>query len=75
MGGVAAFVFERALSDFAELPGFFGMQPDSVLDQDAEAARVAANNAAFTAMACSNAGLALLSAAFAWFTQVRRFGR
>lgn len=69
MGGVAAFVFERALGGFAELPVFFGMQPDTPLAADAESARQGANNAAFAAIAYSNAALALLSAVIAWFTQ------
>ena len=72
MGGVAAFVFERSLGGFAELPVFFGMRPDSLLAADAEAARMAANDAAFAAIAYSNAALALLSAVIAWFTQVNR---
>lgn len=69
MGGVAAFVFERALGGFAELPVFFGMQPDTALAADAEAVRLVANNAAFGAIAYCNAALALLSAVIAWFTQ------
>ncbi len=69
MGGVAAFVFERSLGGFAELPVFFGMQPDTALAADAEAARQGANNAAFAAIAYCNAALALLSAVIAWFTQ------
>lgn len=69
MGGVAAFVFERSLGGFAELSLFFGMQPDAPLAGDAETARQVANNAAFAAIAYSNAGLALLSAVIAWFTQ------
>ncbi|MDC9826562.1 MFS transporter [Devosia sp. ZB163] len=72
MGGVAAFVFERSLGGFAELPVFFGMQPDSPLAADAESARMAANDAAFAAIAYSNAALALISAVIAWFTQVNR---
>lgn len=69
MGGVAAFVFERSLGGFAELPVFFGMQPDAPLAGDAETARQVANNAAFGAVAYGNAALALLSAVIAWFTQ------
>jgi predicted MFS family arabinose efflux permease len=69
MGGVAAFVFERSLGGFAELPLFFGMQPEAPLAADVEMARQGANNAAFAAIAYSNAGLALLSAVIAWFTQ------
>jgi EmrB/QacA subfamily drug resistance transporter len=75
MGGVAAFVFERALGGFAELPIFFGMKPDAALPADAEAARLGANNAAFAAIAYTNAALALFSAAIAWFTQENKLGR
>jgi hypothetical protein len=72
MGGVAAFVFERSLGGFAELPLFFGMPSDAPLPADAEAARQGANNAAFAAIAYTNAALALLSAVIAWFTQVNK---
>jgi EmrB/QacA subfamily drug resistance transporter len=75
MGGVAAFVFERALGGFAELPLFYGMQPEAALPSDAESARLAANNAAFAAIAYANAALALLSAAIAWFTQENKLGK
>jgi EmrB/QacA subfamily drug resistance transporter len=75
MGGVAAVVFERALGGFAELPLFFGMAPESELDAVAEVARAAANNAAFATIAYINAGLALVSAAIAWFTQGNRWRR
>ncbi|MBN9310239.1 MFS transporter [Devosia sp.] len=75
MGGVAAFVFERVLGGFAELPIFFGMRPDQPLPADAEAARLAANNAAFAVIAYANAALALLSAVIAWFTQENKLGR
>lgn len=75
MGGVAAFVFERALGGFAELPLFFGMKPGQGIAPDAEAARLAANNAAFAAIAYANAALALLSAVIAWFTQENRLGK
>ncbi len=72
MGGVAAFVFERALGGFAELPLFFGMKPDAAIEPNAEAARLAGNNAAFAAIAYANAALALLSAVIAWLTQENR---
>ena len=75
MGGVAAFVFERALGGFAELPLFFGMKPGTTIAADAESARLAANNAAFAAIAYANAVLALLSAAIAWFTQENKLSR
>ncbi|MDB5540382.1 MAG: transporter [Devosia sp.] len=73
MGGVAAYVFDQAFGGFAELPVFFGMKPDSLLPADAEAARLTANNAAFSAIAYCNAALALLSAVIAWFTQENKF--
>jgi len=72
MGGVAAFVFERALGSAAELPLYFGMRAEQALPPDTEAARIAASNAAFAAIAYCNAALALLSAAIAWFTQDRK---
>jgi EmrB/QacA subfamily drug resistance transporter len=72
MGGVAAFVFERALGSVAELPLFFGIAPEQPLPPEAEATRVAASNAAFAAIAYSNAVLALVSAVIAWFTQERK---
>ena len=73
MGGVAAFVFERALGGVAELPLFFGLLPDAPLSPEAETMRLAANDAAFAAIAYSNAALALISAGIAWFTQKRKF--
>ncbi len=72
MGGIAAVVFERALGASAELPLFFGLMPSEALPAEAEAARVAASNAAFATIAWCNAALALLSAAVAWFTQERK---
>jgi hypothetical protein len=75
MGGVAAFVFERALGGFAELPLFFGMKPETAVPADAESARLVANNAAFAAIAYANAGLALASAVIAWFTQENKLSR
>lgn len=72
MGGVAAFVFDRALGASAELPLFFGMQPEAPLPAETEMVRIAANNAAFAAIAYANAALALVSAVIAWFTQERK---
>ena len=72
MGGVAAYTFERGLGSAAELPLFFGLKPDAPLPAGTEAVRIAANNAAFGAIAYFNAGLALLSAVIAWFTQERK---
>lgn len=65
-------MFERALGSFAELPLFFGMKPEAGIAADAELVRLAANNAAFAAIAYTNAALALLSAVIAWFTQENR---
>jgi len=72
MGGVAAFVFERALGSAAELQLFFGMKPAEALPAAMETTRIAASNTAFAAIAYSNAALALLSAAIAWLTQERK---
>jgi EmrB/QacA subfamily drug resistance transporter len=72
MGGVAAFVFERTLGTAAELPLYFGIKPEEPLGAEAEAARIAASNAAFSAIAYANAALALVSAVIAWFTQDRK---
>lgn len=72
MGGVAAFVFERALGPAAELELFFGLKPSQNLPADLEATRVVASNAGFAAIAYSNAALALVSAVIAWFTQDRK---
>ena len=71
MGSVAAFVFERALGSYAELPLFFGVPPETALSAEAEAARRAATGSAFATIAYINAGLAAASAAIAWFTQAR----
>jgi len=75
MGGIAAIVFERGLGPFAELPLFFGLTPEAAIDPAAEAARLAASDAAFATIAYINAGLALASAAIAWFTQGNAFRR
>jgi MFS family permease len=72
MGGVAAFVFDRALGASAELQLFFGIRPEQQLPAETEAVRIAASNAAFAAIAYTNAALALVSAAIAWFTQERK---
>jgi len=67
-------VFERALGPAAELQLFFGLPPDQPLPSETEAVRVAASDAAFAAIAYTNAALALLSAVIAWFTQERNLG-
>ena len=72
MGAVIAWVFTRALGSFAELDVFFGVAPEVALEADAEAARVAATDAAFAAVAYITAGLSLLSGVIAWFTQERK---
>jgi len=72
MGGIAAMVFEQTLGPFAELPVFFGLQPEAALRPAAESARRAASNAAFATIAYITALLALLSAAIGWLTQARR---
>ncbi len=72
MGAVIAWVFTRALGGFAELDVFFGVAPEVPLEADAEAARVAASDAAFAAVAYITAGLSLLSGVIAWFTQERK---
>jgi EmrB/QacA subfamily drug resistance transporter len=72
MGGVIAWVFARALGSFAELDVFFGVKPDVPLEGEAEAARVAATDAAFAAVAYITAGLSLISGIIAWFTLERK---
>jgi MFS family permease len=72
MGGVAGFVFERALGAAAEQQVFFGVLPEQPLPADTEVMRVAASNAAFAAIAYANAALALVSAVIAWLTQERK---
>jgi hypothetical protein len=72
MGAVIAWVFARALGSFAELDVFFGVAPEVALEADAEAARVAATDAAFAAVAYITAGLSLLSGVIAWFIQERK---
>jgi EmrB/QacA subfamily drug resistance transporter len=72
MGAVIASVFTHALGGFAELEVFFGVAPETPLDTEAEAARVAATDAAFAAVAYITAGLSALSGVIAWFTQERK---
>src|SRR5690606_30472419 len=75
MGALIRAVFDGALGSFAELEVFFGVAPDAVLPQDAEAARIAATDAAFAAVCYVCAGLALLSGLIAWLTLEKRLGR
>lgn len=74
MGAIIAVVFGRALGPFAEQAIFFGAAPGQTLPAEAEAARVAATDAAFAAVAYITAALSLLSGVIAWFTQVRKPG-
>ncbi|HVW92958.1 MAG TPA: MFS transporter [Devosia sp.] len=66
MGAVAAMVF-AAVAGPAGAGLSFG-RPAAGLPPDVEAARVAATNAGFSAVAWATAGLAALSAAIAWVT-------
>jgi hypothetical protein len=75
MGALVAMVFSRALGGFAELETFFGVAQQVPLEPDAEAARIAATDAAFSAVCYVCAGLALISGIIAWFTQERRLGK
>ena len=67
LGLVVASVFERALGSAAELPIFFGLATEGLAPAE-EAARVAATDAAFAAVAYITAGLSLVSAGIAWLT-------
>jgi hypothetical protein len=71
-GGIAAFVFERALGGAAEQAVFFGLVPETELDAATEAARIAATDAAFSAVAWVMAALSAVSAVIAWLTLERR---
>ena len=68
MGAVVALVFAEALGNDAGPAVAFGMAPKIPLAAAAEAARVAATNAAFAAVAYITAGLSLVSALTAWLT-------
>ena len=70
-GGLAGVVFERALGGAAELPIFFGLSPETSLDAATEAVRVAASDAAFSAVAWLMAVLSAVSAVIAWLTLQR----
>ncbi|KKB83848.1 MFS transporter [Devosia limi DSM 17137] len=67
LGLVVASVFERALGSAAELPIFFGLATEGLAPAE-DAARVAATDAAFAAVAYITAGLSLVSAVIAWLT-------
>jgi EmrB/QacA subfamily drug resistance transporter len=72
MGVVVAVVFDRHVGNATGLS--FGRPPATPLDPDVEAARIAATDAAFSAVAYITAALALLSAIIAWLTLEKKFG-
>lgn len=74
MGALIRIVFDHGLGSFAELEIFFGVKPDIALSAEAEAVRIAATDAAFSAVAYTCAGLSLLSAIVSWTTLERRQG-
>jgi hypothetical protein len=65
-------VFDRHVGNATGLS--FGRPPATPLDPDVEAARIAATDAAFSAVAYITAALALLSAIIAWLTLEKKFG-
>jgi MFS family permease len=71
-GGLVAAVFASALGGAGDTSLTFGVLPAEPLPPDTEAARRAATDAAFAAVAYFNAALALASAVIAWFTQERK---
>lgn len=68
MGGVASVTFQAGLGDLAGGTIGFGVAPETPLDPEAEAVRIAASNAALGAVCAGTAALSLLSAATAWLT-------
>ncbi len=66
MGGVAAFTYAAALGGQTGIPGFG--EPAANLPAAVDAARVAASDAAFSAVAWVTAVLCVLSAVVAWVT-------
>ena len=72
MGSVAALVFQSALGGAGQGLSF-GL-PASGLPAETEAARQAATDSAFAAIAFSTAVLALVSAVIAWLTLEKRLG-
>lgn len=71
MGSVAALVFSAQMG--SELDGLsFGMPTETALPPALEAARVAATNGAFAAVAWTTAALSLVSAFIAWVTLEKR---
>ncbi len=71
MGGVAAVAFERAAGP-AGAGLSFGQPPQGALAPGAEAARIVATNAGFSAVAWCTAALAAVSAVIAWLTLDRK---
>lgn len=74
MGALIRIVFALSLGGFAELEIFFGEKPPVPLETEAEAARVAATDAAFATVAYVCAALSLVSAITGWLTLERRLG-
>ena len=66
IGGVAAFPYSATLGDGRGVPGFG--EPAADLPAAVDAARVAASDAAFAAVAWVTAALCVLSAMVAWAT-------
>lgn len=67
MGGLGAFVFAQSMGGTgADLS--FGLAPPAGLAANLEAARIAATDGAFAAIAYVTAALSLLSGVIAWFT-------
>ncbi len=73
LGAVVATVFERTLGPAAELGVFFGL-PAEGLNAEEDAARLAATDAAFAAVAYVTAALSVVSAVIAWLTLERKAG-
>jgi EmrB/QacA subfamily drug resistance transporter len=68
MGSVAAFRYASVLSDGGGGAPGFGEQPATALSGQAEALRIAASDAAFSAVAWTAAVLCVLAAILAWMT-------
>lgn len=71
MGSVAALVFNAMMGGAVDGLSF-GLPTSEALPPETEAARIAATNGAFAAVAWTTAGLSLVSAAIAWVTLERR---
>jgi EmrB/QacA subfamily drug resistance transporter len=69
MGAVIAVVFSAVANG---IDANFGVVPEAPLPPEADAARIAATDAAFAAVAYICAGLSVLAAVIAWFTQEKR---